>query len=148
MLNEDEVIFELKEYLIKKDWIVFSYKSPGGHGGITIRLNDNKSIVPDMVAFKNGFILCIEAKAEYSKEDEQKLDSLFSNERYLQYFNESCLTILKSMGLHFQENLTFIKTIAYSKGTETPPDFVTLKVNESNNIKTTIGKAILHVPLV
>jgi hypothetical protein len=147
MLTEDEVLYELKLVLQEKEWHILSYKSPGGHGGTIIVKNSQCSIVPDMIALKNQYILCAEAKSEYSYSDEKKLSSLFLNKKMYQDLKESCLRLLKARKLAFRKDLEFIKALAYSKGTKFPDDFVVFRIPEQRKVEIIIGKEVSGIPL-
>jgi hypothetical protein len=142
MLNEDEVLFFLKEYLLNKGWEILSYKSPGGHGGIPIKINHKRSIVLDMIAFKSNFIICIEAKPKYSNSDREKLDFLFSNAYIFQQLKNICEVEINKKNLSIIDNVIFIKTLAYSFGYETLSEFIIFKIIGVDNIKYFIGKEV------
>jgi hypothetical protein len=142
MLNEDDVLFYLKEYLLNKGWEILSYKSPGGHGGIPIKISHKKSIVLDMIALKSNFVICIEAKSKYNNKDKDKLDFVFSNDNIFQGLKNICITEINKRELSLIGNICYIKTLAYSVGNERLDEFITFKIKSPNNIQCIIGNKV------
>lgn len=142
MLNEDNVMFIMKEYLLLRRWTILAYKSPGGHGGMIIHVNGKPNMVPDMIAYKEPFLLCVEAKPNYSYKDKNKIDLLFSTDNLFEYFKKRCTMALVQRGIRLPQNIYYIKTLAYAKGTEVPEDFIVFKILKSEDVLVYIGNKL------
>jgi len=142
MLNEDNVLFLLKEFLLNKGWNILSYKSPGGHGGISIKINNNQSFILDMIAYLNPFVICIEAKAKYSDRDRDKLNLIFSDVTIFEKLRNCCIAEIKKKNLPIINNLVFIKALAFSMGDNKQKGFITFQVNKFGDITSSIGENV------
>jgi hypothetical protein len=142
MLNEDNVLFILKQYLMRRKWEILAYKSPGGHGGMIIKINGQPNMIPDMIAYKYPYLLCIEAKPNFSFKDKNKLDLLFENDVLFQNLKDNCTSELIQKRIKFPQHIRYIKTLAYGKGTQVPDDFLVFKVLESNDVLVNVGNKI------
>lgn len=95
-INESFVHVAMREYLKKKGWLLIAGEYPNGSDDELNVLSisdpsvarDNSpdprrhsigEIIPDLVAYKSGCILIIEAKPLYSYEDKEKLNDLLCN---------------------------------------------------------------------
>lgn len=97
-ITESFVHVAIREYLKKYGWLLIAGEYPNGSDdelnvlsiSDPIVARDNSpdprrhsagEIIPDLIAYKNGVILIIEAKPGYSIEDKEKLNNLLCNER-------------------------------------------------------------------
>jgi len=97
-ITESFVHVAMREFLKKKGWLLIAGEYPNGSDDELNVLSisdptvakDNSpdprrhsmgEIIPDLIAYKSGVILIIEAKPNYSIEDKRKLINLLSNER-------------------------------------------------------------------
>jgi len=88
MIDEYDVTFAVKEWLLKNGWDVVAFNPPGCQGTFTIP-NPSKdpkyrgqtgSKAPDIIGVKKGkYILVVESKPKYSQDDVDKLTSLIKN---------------------------------------------------------------------
>ncbi|MGO9176679.1 MAG: hypothetical protein ACLQED_11175 [Desulfobaccales bacterium] len=142
MVNEDNVLFILIEYLFWKEWKILAYKSPGGHGGMIINVKGQPKMIPDMIAYKEPFLLCVEAKPNYSFKDKNKLDLLFSNNLLFSCLKNKCNMELVKQRIKVPQYICYIKTLAYAKGTEVPGDFIVFKISKSEDVLVYIGNKL------
>ena len=97
-ITESFVHVVMREYLKKCGWLLIAGEYPNGSDDELNVLSisdpavarDNSpdprrhsfgEIIPDLIAYKNGVILIVEAKPRYSVEDKEKLENLLKNER-------------------------------------------------------------------
>lgn len=97
-MTESFVHVAMREYLKNRGWLLIAGEYPNGSDDELNVLSvsdptvarDNSpdprrhsagEIIPDLIAYKNGVILVIEAKPGYSIEDKEKLNHLLGNER-------------------------------------------------------------------
>ncbi|MCM1568547.1 MAG: hypothetical protein NC081_03755 [Roseburia sp.] len=97
-ITESFVHVAMREYLKKCGWLLIAGEYPNGSDdelnvlsiSNPIVARDNSpdprrhsagEIIPDLIAYKNGVILIIEAKPDYSIEDKEKLNNLLCNKR-------------------------------------------------------------------
>lgn len=105
------------------------------------RKGTKSSLIPDIVAVKDNDILLIESKPRFNIKDKEKLDSLFKNSIKLNILKSVLFERCKESGIEVKVNeMNFIKSLAYSKGKEIPPDFIIFKVLESKEVIIYIGK--------
>ena len=130
-INESFVHVAMREYLRSSGWTLIAGEFPNGSDdelnvlsiSDPVVARDNSpdprrhsfgEIVPDLVAYKNGVILIIEAKPRYSYDDKLKLNSLFSNDmdrlaHALWKFSES-----KAKFSHIDyDNAIYVPVLAY-----------------------------------
>lgn len=99
-MTESYVHVAMRQYLKKNGWILVAGEYPGGSDDELYVLSitdpmvarDNSpdprrhsegEIIPDLLAYKAGVILIIEAKPKYSVEDKEKLRNLLKNKKNL-----------------------------------------------------------------
>lgn len=97
-INESFVHVAMREYLRNTGWLLIAGEFPNGSDDelnvLSIsdptvakdnspdpRRHSNGEIVPDLVAYKDGCILIIEAKPRYSVEDKMKLLDLLNHKK-------------------------------------------------------------------
>ncbi|MCI5868788.1 MAG: hypothetical protein MR224_04675 [Dorea sp.] len=97
-INESFVHVAMREYLRNSGWLLIAGEFPNGSDDelnvLSIsdpsvakdnspdpRRHSNGEIVPDLVAYKDGCVLIIEAKPRYSIEDKMKLLDLLKNKK-------------------------------------------------------------------
>jgi hypothetical protein len=97
-ITESFVHVAMREYLKNNGWLLIAGEYPNGSDDelnvLSIsdptvardnspdpRRHSSGEIIPDLIAYKNGVILIVEAKPGYSFEDKEKLDNLLRNER-------------------------------------------------------------------
>lgn len=97
-INESFVHVSMRQFLKKCGWLLIAGEYPNGSDDELNVLSisdptvarDNSpdprrhscgEIIPDLVAYKDGVVLIIEAKPNYSIEDKEKLNNLLNNER-------------------------------------------------------------------
>jgi hypothetical protein len=88
MVNEYDISFAVKEWLLKHGWEIAAFNPPGAQGTFTIP-NPEKdpnyrgqsgSESPDIIAVKNKInILIVESKPAFNKHDTEKLLNLKNN---------------------------------------------------------------------
>jgi len=175
MIDEYDVTFAVKEWLISKGWRIIAFNPPGAQGTFTIP-NPRKavgykgqtgSLSPDIIGIKNSkYLIVVESKPYYKKDDIQKLISLFEDEERVELlkmivdnvckanninFNkDECVIILaKAHGgkIHPENNIeTFHISIkenwnaSYIKSSENPLDYIKLTYYPSSKIKESIIK--------
>ena len=99
-------------------------------------------MIPDIIAYKKPYLLCIEAKLNYSGQDKNKLDLLFGNNELFEDLKRNCALELSQKKIRVPKHIQYIKTLAYAKGTEVPEDFIVFKVLEPKDILVNIGKKL------
>lgn len=97
-ITESFVHVAMREYLKREGWLLIAGEYPNGSDDelnvLSIsdpavardnspdpRRHSSGEIIPDLIAFKNGVIVIIEAKPNYSVEDKEKLINLLDSER-------------------------------------------------------------------
>lgn len=97
-ITESFIHVAMREYLKNCEWLLIAGEYPNGSDDelnvLSIsdpivacdnspdpRRHSSGEIIPDLIAYKNGVILIIEAKPGYSIEDKVKLVNLLCNER-------------------------------------------------------------------
>lgn len=97
-ITESYVHVAMREFLKKEGWLLIAGEYPNGSDDelnvLSIsdptvardhspdpRRHSRGEIVPDLVAYKNGTILIVEAKPKYSLDDKYKLIDLLSTKR-------------------------------------------------------------------
>lgn len=95
-ISESLVHVAMREYLKKHEWLLIAGEYPNGSDDELSVLSitdpsvarDNSpdprrhsfgEIIPDLIAYKKGVILVIEAKPKYSSDDKEKLNNLLNN---------------------------------------------------------------------
>jgi hypothetical protein len=78
MSSEDFVSYTILKFLQGKKWHVLHYHPPGGHPSFSIILTDG-IYVPDIVAVKKNKILVVENKPQFSGDDVDKMESMYSD---------------------------------------------------------------------
>lgn len=107
-----------------------------------IKLNGQPNMIPDMIAYKYPYLLCIEAKLNYSVKDKNKLDLLFENNDLFENLKNNCIIELVQKRIKVPQHIRYIKTLAYANGTQVPDDFLVFKVLESKDVLVKVGKKI------
>lgn len=96
-INESFVHVAMRQFLKRRGWLLIAGEYPNGSDDELNVLSisdptvarDNSpdprrhsygEIIPDLIAYKDGVILIIEAKPNYSVEDKEKLNNLLDNE--------------------------------------------------------------------
>jgi len=87
MIQEYDVVYAVKEYLLMEGWNVIAFNPPGCQGTFTIPnpakdaeyRGQTGSISPDILAVKNQILFIIECKPSYNKKDAEKLLDLIKN---------------------------------------------------------------------
>lgn len=103
-VNEYDITFAVKEWLIKHSWNVIAFNPPGAQGSFTIPnpakdpryRGQTGSEAPDIIAVKNrNLVLIVESKPLYNKKDTEKLLNLYKNKErmklLLQLVENACL---------------------------------------------------------
>lgn len=131
-ITESYIHVAMREYLKRQGWLLVAGEYPNGSDDelnvLSIQdpsvAKDNSpdprrhsigEIVPDLVAYKNGIILIVEAKPQYSVDDKKKLIDLLENkvERLISAMNKFMKS--KPQFNHISaENATLIPVLAFS----------------------------------
>lgn len=99
-MTETLIHVAMREFLKKQGWTLIAGEYPGGSDDELFvfsvmdpavardnspapRRHSEGEIVPDLLAYKDGMILVIEAKPKYSAGDKRKLERLFNEKRQL-----------------------------------------------------------------
>ena len=130
-MTETFIHIAMRKYLKKEGWTLVAGEYPGGSDDELFVLSimnpivakDNSpdprrhsegEIIPDLFAYKNGFMLVIEAKPQYDIGDREKLKDLFLNKRGLlqKSLKNFCKNhhLLKQINL---DNLIYIPVLAF-----------------------------------
>ena len=97
-ISEGFVHVSMRQYLKRTGWLLIAGEYPNGSDDelnvLSIsdptvardnspdpRRHSSGEIIPDLVAYKDGIILIIEAKPNYSLDDKEKLTNLLLNEK-------------------------------------------------------------------
>jgi len=92
-MKEDYIHVAMRQYLKNNGWLLIAGEFPGGtddelnvlsisdpevarDNSPSPRQHSTGEIIPDLVAYKNGIILIIEAKPQYYQADKDKLEDL------------------------------------------------------------------------
>lgn len=97
-ITESFVHVAMREHLKNSGWLLIAGEYPNGSDDelnvLSIsdptvardnspdpRRHSSGEIIPDLIAYKNGVVLIIEAKPRYSLDDKEKLNNLLCNEK-------------------------------------------------------------------
>ncbi|QWC19186.1 hypothetical protein [Halorubrum sp. 2020YC2] len=82
-MNEEQVTEAVEEYLEREGWTMFAVDYPTSGSGLRLHPNDREagtkhsgSIVPDIVAHRDGTVLIVECKPHFDRHDARKLDEV------------------------------------------------------------------------
>lgn len=134
-INESFVHVAMREYLKNDGWTLIAGEYPNGSDDelnvLSIsdplvakdnspdpRRHSNGEIVPDLVAFKEGKIIIIEAKPKYSVDDKLKLQDLLNNkkERLVDSLKKFASGKKQFYGIDFS-NVEYIPVLAFGNPT-------------------------------
>ena len=80
-MNEAELTVGLLNYLDKSGWVIVCYDFPQSGTGLVLHSNkrktgskNDKSVIPDIVAIKDGIVLFFENKEIYTQSDFDKIN--------------------------------------------------------------------------
>ena len=142
-MTESFVHVAMRDFLKKKGWLLIAGEYPNGSDDELNVLSisdptvakDNSpdprrhsvgEIIPDLIAYKNGVILIIEAKPNYSKEDKNKLINLLSNERKRLINSLVKFSVGKSAFSHINyQTVDYVPVLAYGN-----PKYLTSHVDD------------------
>lgn len=123
-INEYDISYIVKEFLIKKGWKIVAFNPPGAQGTFTIP-NPEKdstykgqtgSLSPDIVAFRvnkdRNEILIIESKPLYSKKDVDKMIGMLKNTIKERIFFTLIKGCLEANSVLYKKNEDFIINFA------------------------------------
>lgn len=138
-ITESYVHVAMREYLKNDGWLLIAGEYPNGSddelnvlsiSDPTVARDDSPDprrhsmgeIIPDLVAYKDGNLLIIEAKPRYSLEDKNKLIDLLTNKK------NRLITSLKSFSrgkpqfAHIDyDKVAYIPVLAFGNPTFVPP---------------------------
>lgn len=97
-MKESYIHVAMRQYLKDNGWLLIAGEFPGGtddelnvlsifdpkvarDNSPSPRQHSIGEIIPDLVAYKDGVILIIEAKPRYSKSDKEKLEDLLTDKK-------------------------------------------------------------------
>jgi hypothetical protein len=137
VLAEDDVLYTLKEFLVERGWTILAYRSPGGHGGLLVRplagALAGKQFVLDLIATRERVVVCLEAKAEASRQDQAKLDALFGDQDSLTALRAAVSAAAGGMGMELGK-AQLVKGLAYGTGHLLPSDHVVFVVEAGRRV--------------
>jgi len=147
-LSEDEVLLAVKEWLLGGQWSILAYRSPGGHGGMSVEVPRETGqppgrVVLDLVCVKHSVALCVEAKGRASRADEQKLRRLFASPAARTAVAEWVCHRPDASTRRRRKALVLLPTLAYSQGALIPDDFVVLVAGPRSQITCHVGARVL-----
>lgn len=156
-ITESFVHVAMREYLKNCGWLLIAGEYPNGSDDELNVLNisdpmvarDNSpdprrhsagEIIPDLIAYKNGVILIIEAKPDYSIGDKEKLNHLLCNQRSRLIASLEKFSIGKQPYSDIDyNNAIYVPTLAYGnptfKVTYRDPGFGHIYVKSLNDAK-------------
>jgi len=130
-INESFVHVAMREFLKSNGWLLIAGEFPNGSDDelnvLSIsdpfvakdnspdpRRHSNGEIVPDLVAYKDGCVIIIEAKPRYSIEDKLKLKDLLNNKkaRLIDSLKKFVLGKPQFFGINF-DNVSYIPVLAF-----------------------------------
>lgn len=130
-ITESYIHVAMRDFLKRKDWLLIAGEYPNGSDdelnvlsiSDPIYARDNSpdprrhsegEIIPDLVAYKEGIILVIEAKPGYSLEDKFKLTNLLTNLRERLIYSLLKFSERKQQFSHIDyKSATYIPVLAY-----------------------------------
>lgn len=134
-MTETFIHIAMRKYLKENKWILIAGEYPNGSDDELSILNiqdpelarDNSpnprkhslgEITPDLIAYKDGVILIVEAKVKYSLKDKQKLVNLLSSKKNLLIDSLEKFSMQKNLFSEIDyRNATYIPTLAYENQT-------------------------------
>ena len=79
MASEDFVSYSLMRYLKKIGWDILQYHPPGGQANFALKVS-GEIVYPDIIAYKQGYILTMENKSKFAISDINKLKKMISDD--------------------------------------------------------------------
>jgi len=141
MVDEYDVTFAVKEWLLEHDWEVVAFNPPGSQGTFTIPdpAKDPKyrgqsgSKSPDIIAVKNSnYVLIIECKPTYNQKDKEKLLSIYENKERMNLLVELLEKVCRANNVSFKKPAKIILSIAHGGQTALRMDMQTFIVSTDN----------------
>jgi len=113
IIDEYDVTFAVKEWLILNGWNVIAFNPPGAQGTFTIP-NPKKaagyrgqtgSLSPDLIAVKGSkYLIVIESKPTFDKSDTEKMMTLFKDRERIRLFLDIVNKVSKANNVPFDES--------------------------------------------
>jgi hypothetical protein len=141
MVNEYDVTFSVKEWLLEHDWNVVAFNPPGSQGTFTIP-NPSKdpkyrgqtgSEAPDIIAVKKGgYVLIIECKPKYNQKDTEKSLNFYKNKERMNLLMELLERVCNANEIEFKKSVRVILAKAHGGKDALRMDMQTFIVSTSN----------------
>ena len=141
MVDEYDVTFAVKEWLLKHGWNVVAFNPPGSQGTFTIP-NPSKdpkyrgqtgSESPDLIAVKDSnYVLIIESKPKYNQKDTEKLLNFYKNKERMNLLIELLEKVCNANDVDFKKPAKIILAKAHSGQDTLKMDMQTFLVSTSN----------------
>lgn len=138
-ITESFVHIAMRQFLKKNDWLLIAGEYPNGSDDelnvLSIsdpvvardnspdpRRHSRGEIIPDLVAYKNGCILIIEAKPKYSIEDKNKLVDLLYTKKDRLIDSLKDFSFGKPQFSHINyDHASYIPVLAFGNSSFVPP---------------------------
>lgn len=141
MVNEYDVTFAVKEWLLENGWNVIAFNPPGAQGTFTIP-NPSKapkyrgqsgSESPDIIAVKNETnVLIVESKPLFNQSDTEKLLNLKDNKERMNLLIELLERVCKANNVPFKKPVNVILARAHAGQDSLSMDMQTFLVSTDN----------------
>lgn len=141
MVNEYDVTFAVKEWLLENGWEVVAFNPPGAQGTFTIPnpSKDSKyrgqsgSESPDIIAIKNGNnVLIVESKPSFNQSDTEKLLNLKANKERMELLVQLLEKVCKANNVPFKKPVNIILAKAHGGQDSLQIDMQTFLVSTDN----------------
>jgi hypothetical protein len=113
IVDEYEVTFAVKEWLLLNGWNVIAFNPPGAQGTFTIP-NPKKatgyrgqtgSLSPDLIAIKNSkYLIVVECKPTFNRSDAEKIVNLFKDRERVRIFLDIVDKVCKANDVSFDKS--------------------------------------------
>ena len=142
MVDEYDVSFAVKEWLLKHRWDIAAFNPPGAQGTFTIP-NPSKdpkyrgqtgSESPDIIAIKDGkYILMVEAKPVFVNSDVDKLKNLVNNKERVKLLIDILEKVCQANSILFDKSAKIIIAKAHGGQGSLLSDAQTFLVSTDND---------------
>lgn len=141
MVEEYDVTFAVKEWLLRHGWAVVAFNPPGSQGTFTIPnpakdpnyRGQTGSESPDIIAVKNtNYVLIIECKPKYHKGDTEKLINFHKNKERRDLMMELLEKVCEANNVVFKKPAKVILAKAHGGQNTLRMDMQTFLVSTDN----------------
>lgn len=159
LLSESEIYVYTKRFLRRSEWKLIGGEPPGGsnglprveakHPGMTVKGSKGSKKV-DIIAYRDGYVLLLELKSAFDRDDVEKLDELVGERKWRQSLVEACeeRNALVRAGIvdntlpeRMLSGEALVKGIGVGRRHQVPVEYVLLVAHAPTNFTVEAGSA-------